>query len=333
MSGAEAAGLAVGVIALASLFNTCLELFEYIEAGRDFLYDFDLACTKICALHRRLQIWGSVVRLSNQGYEHCALQDDTGRTAIDACLRELDTVLRRTEKLKKRYEVNAIVSCQTHVDTGRIAAWSANLRRRTTWSIRDKARLEKFIGDIKFLVGNLEKIANPYCGAVNMSKKHRQCQQKTTEFVVEELELVDEVEKTELIGRLTTAPDVRASKTQRSSGIQRLLEKGALSSPDFEALSALASSRVMAPAHDKQHIPFLKAQDVPPKVHRIEGNQTISGGSIGLKAVVGTVEGVIDMTGDQAITDFSCGFMGAGNENLILKMQQQAAMLKMKAKD
>ncbi|KAI7385425.1 hypothetical protein KC336_g17967 [Hortaea werneckii] len=327
MSGAEAAGLAIGVIALASLFNTCLELFDYIEAGRDFLDDFNLACTKISALHRRLQIWGSVVRLGNQGNEHCALQDDTGRTAIDACLRELDAVLRRTEKLKKRYEVNAIVPCQTHVDTGRIAAWSANLRRRTTWSIRDKARLDKFVRDIEFLVEHLEKIADPF----SMSKKHRQCQQKTTEFVVEEL--VDEVEKTALIGGRATAPDVRASQTQQSSGVPLLLEQGAISSPEFEALSALANSRIMASAHVKQQTPFPKAQDAPLKVHKIEGNQAISGGSIGIKAVVGTMEGVMHLTGDQTVTDFSCGYMGAGNENLMLKMQQQAAMLKMKAKD
>ncbi|KAI7343622.1 hypothetical protein KC354_g15548 [Hortaea werneckii] len=331
MSGTEVAGLAFGVIALASLFNTCLELFDYLEAGRDFVYDFDLACTKINVLHRRLQNWGSVVRLSNQGSEHWAFQDDAGRTAINACLRELDAVLRRTEKLKKRYEVNATVSCQTKVDTGRIAAWSTSLRRRTTWSIRDRARLDKFIRDIKFLVENLEKIANPYYDVVSMSKKHRQCQQKTTDFVVEEL--VDKIEKTELIGGPATAPDVHASKILRSSGIQGLLEQGAISLPDFEALSALANSRVMAPAHDKRQLPFLKAQDAPLKVHKIEGNQTISGGSIGLKAVVGTVEGVMHMTGDQTVNDFSCGFMGAGNEDLILKMQQQAAMLKMKAKD
>ena len=35
MSGAEAAGLAVGVIALASLFNTCVELLEYFELGKN----------------------------------------------------------------------------------------------------------------------------------------------------------------------------------------------------------------------------------------------------------------------------------------------------------
>jgi hypothetical protein len=44
---AEAAGLALGVMGIASLFTTCVECFDIVVRARDFSEEFDLLCTQV----------------------------------------------------------------------------------------------------------------------------------------------------------------------------------------------------------------------------------------------------------------------------------------------
>jgi hypothetical protein len=51
---AEAAGLALSGIALAGIFSTCLECFEYLESGRTYYRDVHLTLTKLGLMRKRL---------------------------------------------------------------------------------------------------------------------------------------------------------------------------------------------------------------------------------------------------------------------------------------
>ena len=145
MPAAEIAGLAIGTIALATLFSTCIELFDLFEVGKNCIYDYDLACLKISLLRERLRAWGSTLHVREPGAEDTALRHQwpTKREIVAASLIGLRRILSDSEVLTQKYDMSVS---------------SIGFRRRTVWSIRDKAKFERLIQDISFLVDGLEKI-------------------------------------------------------------------------------------------------------------------------------------------------------------------------------
>jgi len=164
MSGAEAAGLAVGVIALASLFTTCAELLEYFELGKNHRYDYDLACTKVNLLHKRLSIWGRSTHIQDPDNGHPVLQHSVERDTISKSLHALKAILADTDGLRRKYALNPVTRATldtSHQDQSRrFLHWSLQVRRRTAWSIRDKAKFDRFIEDISFFIENLERVTD-----------------------------------------------------------------------------------------------------------------------------------------------------------------------------
>lgn len=162
MPAAETAGLAIGVIALASLFTTCLELLDYFELGRNYLYDYRLACTKTNILHERLSIWGCTTNILHEDLQHPALRAPAVRDSLEV----LRDILFHTEGLRKKYDLSlpiAKVTTESSAERARsrrLAVWTLQLRRRTTWSIRDKPKFDHLINEIGFLLENLEKVTD-----------------------------------------------------------------------------------------------------------------------------------------------------------------------------
>ena len=66
---AEVVGLTTGVVALASLFSTCVDLFDRYELAKDFADDYQLARTKLWVLKDRLTGWGDALNVSDPGSE------------------------------------------------------------------------------------------------------------------------------------------------------------------------------------------------------------------------------------------------------------------------
>lgn len=60
----EAGGLAVGIVALAGLFNNAVDCFEYVQLGRSFGTNFQTSLLKLDNARLRLSRWGQAVGLS-----------------------------------------------------------------------------------------------------------------------------------------------------------------------------------------------------------------------------------------------------------------------------
>ncbi|KAH0035849.1 hypothetical protein KCU78_g1976, partial [Aureobasidium melanogenum] len=60
----EPVGLAVGVFALAGLFNNAVDCFAYIPLGKNIKQDFTTCCLKLSDANLRLSRWGEAVGLS-----------------------------------------------------------------------------------------------------------------------------------------------------------------------------------------------------------------------------------------------------------------------------
>jgi Prion-inhibition and propagation len=175
----DVSGFVFSALTVASLFKTCIELFDYFELGKNHVYDHQLAGTKICLLKARLSAWGVSVNLGDpdpapSGGHHTSYQHWT---------EEQDVIMRGLSSIKDLFEDAAVLSEKyrlvpqrtrrvkailfsayrsedslPHHSKTSSTAW-AFLRKRTVWAIHDKQKFDAFIADLSFLIDNLEKVA------------------------------------------------------------------------------------------------------------------------------------------------------------------------------
>jgi hypothetical protein len=87
---AEAAGLVVGVIALAGLFNNTVECFEFVQLGRTFGKDFQTSQLKLDNARLRLSRWGKSLGLDEDVQDTASLQ---GRFRSEANVKHAEALL------------------------------------------------------------------------------------------------------------------------------------------------------------------------------------------------------------------------------------------------
>ncbi|ETN39748.1 uncharacterized protein HMPREF1541_05974 [Cyphellophora europaea CBS 101466] len=172
---AEVTGLVVGTIGLAALFQTCVELFDCFELGRNYASDYQLACTKLDLLQARLSHWGGVLSVDLPGCEHPALRQNwpDEQHVIARSLNGIKDIFRNATILAEKYKSSArrvkipsIRSLQKQESAAaigepaqliRLSRWSL-IGKRTLWAIHDKSKFDGFIDDLRFLIENLEKV-------------------------------------------------------------------------------------------------------------------------------------------------------------------------------
>lgn len=176
---AEAAGLALGAVALVSLFQTAVECLEYFELARALKHDHELAATKVSLLESRLKEWGGHVQVLEPGREDEGLRtiwEEEGGL-ITKSLSGIALILGNAAELNQTYGLHKkkLVRCKwsspfprqrpgsklqsTTSSTSQIAVKAtASFRRQVVWAIRDKKRFDSLISDLDFLVTNLEKV-------------------------------------------------------------------------------------------------------------------------------------------------------------------------------
>jgi hypothetical protein len=175
---AEPAGLALGVVALASLFTTCIDLIDYFELSKSYEYDYEMACLKLSLLKSRLDAWGQTLQ-PGVG-DSCQLDEELGcheSTVIRRSLQGIADILGSAELLKHKYYLSprksrnrmAVVIRRGHVPSverksqrqilSRIPSIPL-VRRSTTWAIRDKQKFDNLISDLEFFISNLEAVSS-----------------------------------------------------------------------------------------------------------------------------------------------------------------------------
>lgn len=188
---AEAAGLVIGTVALASLFNTCIEICEYIEAGKNLMAEVRLALTKVRLLRVRLHQWGSLFAFDKLGV--LEIQTVTPPRWPDDCnpimdgLSQVSLILQETLHLSGRYRLaedlnrtRCAGTCShrqiamqpnqmrdmvgNHNEDLKPPSYPASssgaklnlLRKRFSWAVKDKKKFDSCIENLNFLVTSLE---------------------------------------------------------------------------------------------------------------------------------------------------------------------------------
>ena len=177
---AEPVGLALGTVALASLFTTSIELIDYFELRRSYEYDYELACLKVSLLKSRLDTWGRALKIfDNTGLGKPFREDwPLEETVVQRSLLGIADIFGNAEHLKDKYKLvpcksRNIITSSTQEAQGLIPDRKVRghfikrhcrpscFRRSTTWAIRDKQKFDALISDLDFFISSLEAISLP----------------------------------------------------------------------------------------------------------------------------------------------------------------------------
>jgi hypothetical protein len=168
---AEVAGLVIGGVGLAALFDTCMSTFEYVDTGRKYGVDYQKAALKVSVLELRLSRWGQQVRFSEAVAEG-STSDQSPQ--VKALLGQIQVDLEDACKASKRYvlprsnepeqQVAGSGTLESLGDTFRRLSLKrqkrTSLMNKTRWALRDKKKLDSLIDDIKRSVDDLEDLSS-----------------------------------------------------------------------------------------------------------------------------------------------------------------------------
>jgi hypothetical protein len=175
----EPAGLAVGVIALAGMFNNAVDCFEFVQLGRNIGKDFQTDLLKLDNARLRLSRWGKAAGLSGQIANAQSLISTMLSTEdilkAENLLGQVLELFEDAERVSRKFKSQAatgdssllIVDVQADVDPDRrtlhekmrdLCIQRKNktpLRQKVKWALYEKKHFERLIADIIELVDRL----------------------------------------------------------------------------------------------------------------------------------------------------------------------------------
>jgi hypothetical protein len=178
----EPISLTIGGVALASLFSTCIECFDYFKAGQALEEDFQLLLVKLDVEKTRLLIWGNAVGVLKPEDEGRVLElnDSQKVDLIERCLESIKFLLSDAEKLQSLYGLRSIADAVkgsrnlSILSTNSMSVFRTSylrfsarfagiqsrsaLARRTRWAVHDKTKFEGLVNHLKDLIDGLNQI-------------------------------------------------------------------------------------------------------------------------------------------------------------------------------
>ena len=177
---AEAVGLTIGVVSLAGLCSSCIELADYISLTQNLGYDYEVAFTKFLLLKGRLTAWGNSLNVFESGHENSQLRANWSEASevVSRSLVAIKKLLEDAAALEQKYGLRKEVTEGTDTSTVRVPRTiniaiveqsldlavkqrqkSMPLRRKIVWAIRDKKAFDDLISQLAFYIDELEMLA------------------------------------------------------------------------------------------------------------------------------------------------------------------------------
>ena len=172
MVSVEPISLSTSAIALASLFSTCIDCFDYVESVKSYGRDFELMSTKLKTQKTRLLLWGqSAGFTASEGLIGRVWwwQSPLCRPVIERILQCIHVLLEDTHRLQVRYVIKQLKDAKGQsIRKTALHRFSmfrvrmgnrqdqTSIVRKALWAIHDKAKFENLINDIRQFVDGLE---------------------------------------------------------------------------------------------------------------------------------------------------------------------------------
>ena len=156
-------------IAIATLFTTCIECFEYFKAAKRFEQHFEVLLVKLEYQKERLLVWGDLAGVCNEKQHDVKSISESEHKRQDLtkrCLDNIHRLFKDTETLKTKYGVRAYTPA---IDTAPYSGISSNALNRfrlrlgrhnqapsvlekTRWAIHDEKKFQKLVQDSRDLI-------------------------------------------------------------------------------------------------------------------------------------------------------------------------------------
>jgi hypothetical protein len=190
----EPAGLAVGIVALAGLFNNAVDCFEYVQLGSAFGTDFQVSLLKLDILRLRLSRWGKSVGLDGDLSNAHAIKLAAGPPEdiekAGNVLGQIMDLFAKMESKSKKYQsrmgetdgdltvldvaTNLEVSGQSLHEKMRAMSIkrqnSTPLRPKVQWALYERKRFRVLLEDVTDLINGLVE-----CFPASREEQRRLC--------------------------------------------------------------------------------------------------------------------------------------------------------------
>lgn len=172
-------GAALG---LAALFTTCLEVWDFVDAGRAHATNFSLLRTKLDNQRILFVIWGKKVQFGSESGEYDRRLDDPFiAPTIESNLNHIRRIFSDTDAMVDRYGIAITRKRKSHrygTSSSQHAIFQSGYKqflgqlkqdqkstsfwKKTRWSIKDEKRFDTMVKDISELVVGLERITEAF---------------------------------------------------------------------------------------------------------------------------------------------------------------------------
>ncbi|KAK5739284.1 hypothetical protein LTR17_005390 [Elasticomyces elasticus] len=177
---AEVAGLIVGGLGLAALFDSCLQAFEHVEAAKNYGAQYQRLMLRLSILQLRLARWGATVRLVDGESEQLSsygfsVSSQAEAETVRRLLGEIFGSLEDARTASQPYTPAPTLVDNRFVATNRATAsitammqMTRTLARRrqkqsTTlqkarWALHDESKLRRLVQDLTGLIADLVEL-------------------------------------------------------------------------------------------------------------------------------------------------------------------------------
>ncbi|KAK5687328.1 hypothetical protein LTS10_001466 [Elasticomyces elasticus] len=175
---AEIAGLIIGGIGLAALFDSCMQALEYVNAATDYGTQCQRLMLRLSLLHLRLSRWGATVHIVESGPDNlssCSLlvASQAEAETIRELLGEIFGLLKGAREAATRYKlgsqneddhmntsnsanINALVEATRFIASSRQK--QATALQKARWALHDEKKLRRLVEDLTSLITDLVEL-------------------------------------------------------------------------------------------------------------------------------------------------------------------------------
>ncbi|KAI4931726.1 hypothetical protein J4E85_004322 [Alternaria conjuncta] len=196
---AEAAGLTLGALGIAALFNNALECFQYVRVAKDFGQDFETYQIRLHLSEIRLSHWGSVVGITDKDAEtplQCSQgEQDVAQRTLEHIIKLFQVTEEKAKNLERRSSepelsdrMRKLCDKMNKLALGRTNKASKTkdgLYAKTKWALFSRQGFIDLVGSISSLVNDL---ISAFPDGIKKNRE-RLCNEDVEELVANEPEV------------------------------------------------------------------------------------------------------------------------------------------------
>jgi hypothetical protein len=166
----------VGGVALASLFDSCMNTFERLDAGKNCSRDYQEDALIITLLGSRLRRWEETYR--KYAPTNTALDGELAEQALASVNNNLESLCKTAERYQTNSKSNNVASMTEKLQEMQVSntrSTSSNpktkpsLRSKIIWALHDKEKVESIIRTVRFKIEELESLSQNLAPALQQS--------------------------------------------------------------------------------------------------------------------------------------------------------------------